>query len=103
MEEKKKSVFDIFDSILPSVTNIYGKIRKGQTGVDPFNKDEKEVSTAQLSKQFNTSSPSITNSGNDKGTSNKTWYIVGGVAVLAIGVGYFYMKKNGLKIKSITS
>jgi len=96
MEKKKKSVFDIFDSILPSVTSIYGKIRKGQTGVDPFNKEEKKITTTQLA------NPTITNDGiND--TTSKTWYIVGGVAVLAIGVGtYLYMKKNGLSLKSIT-
>ena len=80
----KKSVWDILDSILPTVVNVYGKIRVKETGVDPFSKTDSKENQYKTGLLY---SPKTTVT-----KSNTIWYILGGLA-LAGGV-YFVIKKQ---------
>jgi LPXTG-motif cell wall-anchored protein len=79
---EKKSVWDILDSVLPTVVNVYGKIRVQGTGVDPFQKTNSKDTQNQMGLSF-TEKPT---------KSNTIWYVLGGL-VLAGGV-FFVIKKQ---------
>ena len=80
---EKKSVWDILDSVLPTVVNVYGKIRVKETGVDPFLKTNSKDNQNQMG-LYAPETPTK--------SSNTIWYILGGL-VLAGGV-YFVIKKQ---------
>jgi hypothetical protein len=87
----KKSVWDVIDNLLPSVASIYGQIRQKQTGVDPFETSRPVQDNEELQ-------PRIDNDGftNDYTlpTKSNTALLIGGVALIGLGVGtYFLIKK----------
>lgn len=85
----KKSVWDVIDNLLPSATAIYGQIRQKQTGVDPFETSRAVQDNEELQ-------PRIDAYGfaNDKPAKGNTLLIIGGVALIGLGVGaYFLIKK----------
>lgn len=84
---EKKSVWDILDSVLPSATSVYGKIREKETGVNPFNKPKTEE---DLLKQSNSGTGIGTGFQTPK--NNTIWYVLGGLVVIGAGT-YFFMKK----------
>jgi LPXTG-motif cell wall-anchored protein len=81
----KKSVWDILDSVLPSVVNAYSKIRVKETGVDPFSKTTSKDTQYKTGLLYSPEIPTVTK-------SNTIWYVLGGL-VLAGGV-YFVIKKQ---------
>jgi len=85
-----KSVWDYLDSVLPPVTNIYGKIRQQKTGVDPFAQKQEELPVELPEPTLLVEPPK---------SSAKTFVIVGGI--LVVGVATYFLiiknKKNGQK------
>lgn len=97
LEKQKKSVWDVIDSLLPSATAVYGRIREQNTGINPFQSGY--VYRGQRPDSGDVQFPLPT--GVPEGFSDDTkkgktlWYVIGGVALIGLGVGtYFLIKKN---------
>jgi len=81
---ERKSFWDVLDSILPTATSIYGRIRQRETGVDPF---AQEDDTSQISPYTNMQ---LTVTDTKKG--NNTLILIGGLLLVSAGA-YFIIKK----------
>lgn len=97
-QKPKKSIWDIIDTYLPSATAAYGKIREQKTGVNPFGfapdsgDDERQDLDTGLVDDFPTGGRIPQQ---PKQKSKTLWYVLGGVALIGLGVGtYFLIKKN---------
>ena len=94
----KKSLWDIIDSWLPTATTVYGKIREGKTGVNPYEPDSGFVENNEdMSVPDENPMPYMPDNIdiNDDGKKPKTLlYVLGGVGLIGLGVGtYFLIKK----------
>lgn len=85
---EKKSVWDFLDSVLPSATSVYGKIREKETGINPFNKPKTEEDLLKQS-SFGTG---IGTGFQTPKKNNTIWYVLGGLVVVGAGT-YFFIKK----------
>jgi len=93
LEKPKKSVWDVIDSLLPSATAVYGRIREQKTGVNPF-PSRPDTSGGEEDLIYPTGDL-VSNPIGDTKKSNKLWLVLGGVALVGLGVGtYFLIKKK---------
>jgi len=88
---QKKSVWDVLDKLLPSATSVYGQIREQKTGVNPFQSpDSGFIDTKDEALDM----PPISFETKER-KNNTLLYVLGGVALIGLGVGtYFLIKKN---------
>jgi hypothetical protein len=96
LEKPKKSVWDVLDSLLPSATAVYGRIREQQTGTNPFQTPSKPDSFDREEDDLRFPTGDLGGyPDKDPKKSNKLWLVLGGVALIGLGVGtYFIIKKN---------
>ena len=93
LEKQKKSVWDVIDSLLPSATAVYGRIREQKTGVNPFQSPDSGDEQEDL--RYPTGVPEGFSDKPDTKKGKTLWYLLGGVALIGLGVGtYFLIKKN---------
>jgi len=93
LEKQKKSVWDVIDSLLPSATAVYGRIREQKTGVNPFQSPDSGDEQKDL--RYPTGVPEGFSDEPDTKKGKTLWYVIGGVALIGLGVGtYFLIKKN---------
>jgi hypothetical protein len=93
LEKPKKSVWDVIDSLLPSATAVYGRIREQKTGVNPFQSPDSGDEQEDL--RYPTGVPEGFSDEPDTKKGKTLWYVIGGVALIGLGVGtYFLIKKN---------
>ena len=98
----KKSLWDIIDNWLPTATTVYGKIREGKTGVNPYESDSGFVDTNNDMPEDSLPENSILipksdddDDDDDDKKSKTLLYVLGGVALIGLGIGtYFLIKKN---------
>lgn len=90
-DKPKKSFWDVLDSLLPSATAVYGRIRESQTGSNPFDTSEEDVRDGRLPARPTTfTDDTDTNTKKGKGT-----LVITAVVLVGLGVGtYFYIKKR---------
>lgn len=94
IEKPKKSVWDVIDSLLPSAAAVYGRIREQKTGTNPFGTSG--VSQKPPSSEDDLRYPDAYSPYNPETKKKNTLlYVVGGVALIGLGIGtYYFIKKN---------
>ena len=90
--QPKKSVWDVIDNLLPSAAAVYGQIRQKQTGVNPFQTSRPVPDNEELQPRIDGSG--FTNDFDYTPKKSNLMLVLGGVALIGLGVGtYFFIKK----------
>lgn len=97
-QKPKKSIWEIIDTYLPSAAAAYGKIREQKTGVNPFGFAPDSGDDEDERQDLDTGLVDFPTGGRIPQSTQKSktlWYVLGGVALIGLGVGtYFLIKKN---------
>lgn len=92
--QPKKSVWDFLDNLLPSATAVYGRIREQKTGVNPFGTSKTEDNKDDLNLDYPSGYDPTGGFTNDGKKKNTLWLVIGGVALIGLGVGTYFFIKN---------